>query len=234
VLAVGDAAFQKKCMGKMGEVAEHGRTVLLVSHNMAVVRSLCSRGIVLNKGRVTFSGSIERAVVAYNEALALPHQAASHSEVEFSDIRVNAHASGAIAYSEPFEVTCQLDVHIPMTAFILCCTIDDGNGEPIVVGTTTAAELRGGIEAGTYELRVMFPTLWLKPGVYALHFKLVGTVLGPGNGRFLSDSVTLDVVGNGPSGKIRGYLTPEIQWGIQPARPAVQQNIGESTKPVEV
>ena len=50
VLAVGDAAFQKKCLGKMGEVAREGRTVLFVSHNLAAVRSLCTRGIVLDRG----------------------------------------------------------------------------------------------------------------------------------------------------------------------------------------
>ncbi|MFQ3674821.1 MAG: ABC transporter ATP-binding protein, partial [Aggregatilineales bacterium] len=52
VLAVGDAEFQKKCLGKMSEVAGEGRTVLFVSHNMAAVRSLCNRGIVLAEGSV--------------------------------------------------------------------------------------------------------------------------------------------------------------------------------------
>jgi lipopolysaccharide transport system ATP-binding protein len=47
VLAVGDVAFQKKCLGKMGDVAKAGRTVLFVSHNMAVIQTLCSRGICL-------------------------------------------------------------------------------------------------------------------------------------------------------------------------------------------
>ena len=51
VLAVGDAAFQKKCLGKMGEVAKEGRTVLFVSHNMAAVQSLCRSGIVLHRAR---------------------------------------------------------------------------------------------------------------------------------------------------------------------------------------
>ena len=65
VLAVGDAAFQKKCLGKMGEVAGEGRTVLFVSHNMAVTQALCRRGIVLERGRVTFDGSIQDAVATY-------------------------------------------------------------------------------------------------------------------------------------------------------------------------
>src|SRR5512138_980696 len=52
VLAVGDAAFQKKCLGKMGTVARHGRTVLFVSHNMGAVVSLCSRALLLDAGRL--------------------------------------------------------------------------------------------------------------------------------------------------------------------------------------
>src|SRR6267143_1879403 len=54
VLAVGDAAFQKKCLGKMGNVAKEGRTVLFVSHNMGAIQRLCSRGIVLERGRAVF------------------------------------------------------------------------------------------------------------------------------------------------------------------------------------
>jgi lipopolysaccharide transport system ATP-binding protein len=64
VLAVGDAAFQKKCLGKMGEVAKEGRTVLFVSHNMAAVLSLCEKAILLDSGRVMKDG-ISREVVEY-------------------------------------------------------------------------------------------------------------------------------------------------------------------------
>jgi lipopolysaccharide transport system ATP-binding protein len=65
VLAVGDAEFQKKCLGKMSDVAHEGRTVLFVSHNMAAVENLCSRGIVLEKGCVTFAGRQIEAIEYY-------------------------------------------------------------------------------------------------------------------------------------------------------------------------
>jgi lipopolysaccharide transport system ATP-binding protein len=65
VLAVGDAAFQQKCLGKMGRVAKEGRTVLFVSHNMGAVRALCSRGIVLQDGTVRFVGFTSEAITAY-------------------------------------------------------------------------------------------------------------------------------------------------------------------------
>ncbi len=65
VLAVGDMAFQKKCLGKMSEVSRGGRTVLFVSHNMAAVESLCQRGIVLEQGQLVFDGSSKEAVEFY-------------------------------------------------------------------------------------------------------------------------------------------------------------------------
>lgn len=65
VLAVGDAAFQKKCLGKMGAVAKEGRTVLFVSHNMGAVRNLCQQGIVLRNGRVAYQGGANDAVDFY-------------------------------------------------------------------------------------------------------------------------------------------------------------------------
>jgi lipopolysaccharide transport system ATP-binding protein len=68
VLAVGDAEFQKKCLGKMGEVSKgEGRTVLFVSHNMAAVRSLCGKGIVLKYGSLNFTGNAIEAVSSYQK-----------------------------------------------------------------------------------------------------------------------------------------------------------------------
>jgi len=65
VLAVGDAAFQKKCLGKMNEVAHQGRTVLFVSHNMSVVQDLCTQGLLLERGRVRESSSLNEAISLY-------------------------------------------------------------------------------------------------------------------------------------------------------------------------
>jgi lipopolysaccharide transport system ATP-binding protein len=65
VLAVGDSEFQKKCLGKMSEVAVGGRTVLFVSHNLGAVRSLCSRAIVLANGKLIASGPAEQAIDVY-------------------------------------------------------------------------------------------------------------------------------------------------------------------------
>jgi lipopolysaccharide transport system ATP-binding protein len=68
VLAVGDADFQKKCLGKMNDVSKgEGRTVLFVSHNMAAVKSLCTRGIVLENGTLKFDGGVDDALTIYSD-----------------------------------------------------------------------------------------------------------------------------------------------------------------------
>jgi lipopolysaccharide transport system ATP-binding protein len=81
VLAVGDAAFQKKCLGKMGSVAKEGRTVLFVSHNMAAIRSLCHRAILLQTGRQAMSGPATSVVESY-----LAQGAAGRSERVWRDV----------------------------------------------------------------------------------------------------------------------------------------------------
>lgn len=66
VLAVGDAEFQKKCLGKMGDISKgEGRTVLFVSHNMAAVKQLCNNGLLLENGKVSFSGNISEVISNY-------------------------------------------------------------------------------------------------------------------------------------------------------------------------
>jgi lipopolysaccharide transport system ATP-binding protein len=65
VLAVGDALFQEKCIGKMGEISREGRTVLFVSHNLTAVKALCTRAIVIEEGRIIFTGDVNDAVEFY-------------------------------------------------------------------------------------------------------------------------------------------------------------------------
>jgi lipopolysaccharide transport system ATP-binding protein len=84
VLAVGDVGFQRKCIGKMSEVANEGRTVLFVSHNMAVIQALCRRGIVLEAGMLQEDTTIEEAVKSYLRSVEL---SASADLVHRSDRR---------------------------------------------------------------------------------------------------------------------------------------------------
>ena len=73
VLAVGDAEFQRKCLGKMGEVARGGRTVLFVSHNLGAVRQLCARSMLLNNGRISLDGKTNKAIEVYSNSKEMPN-----------------------------------------------------------------------------------------------------------------------------------------------------------------
>lgn len=95
VLAVGDAEFQKKCLGKMGEISKgEGRTVLFVSHNIAAVKSLCNKGIVLENGKVTYSGSSDNAIThylqgdLYNHRLIDIKERSGNKKVLFKSVKV--------------------------------------------------------------------------------------------------------------------------------------------------
>ena len=106
VLAVGDAAFQKKCLGKMGELARNGRTVLFVSHNMGIMQSLCQRGIFLDDGVVACDDTAERAASFYlsqleaaaNESLAERTDRSGLGIVRFHEIEItsNSDARGVL------------------------------------------------------------------------------------------------------------------------------------------
>ena len=81
VLAVGDVAFQRKCIDKMRDVAkQEGRTVLYVSHNMSTIRRLCDRCVVMDKGRIIFVGDVEQAIELY---LSNTHEQWSENQTEF-------------------------------------------------------------------------------------------------------------------------------------------------------
>jgi len=157
VLAVGDAAFQKKCMGKMGQVSRQGRTVLFVSHNMTAVKSLCTRAILIEGGRVALDGNVDEVVNRYLDGGAdmartglIPDDAPRYQDVpdeaclrsvtltDLSGREVNQ-----LYFGQPFRVSCVCDVlkDIPDGLFevsistpdgiqVTCSTTMDGGKEP--------------------------------------------------------------------------------------------------------
>jgi lipopolysaccharide transport system ATP-binding protein len=104
VLAVGDATFQKKCLGKMGDVARQGRTVLVVSHNMASILSLCQRAVMLKFGTVDRVGPVQETVHAYLEtskpeevvALSDRHDREGDGSVRYESIAIENSEGGSI------------------------------------------------------------------------------------------------------------------------------------------
>src|SRR6202044_1123955 len=85
VLAVGDAAFQKKCLGKMQDVSKGGRTVLFVSHNIQAIRQLCTRGVYMERGRALLSGPVGEAIARY-----LDNNGAGAADISLEDYARNS------------------------------------------------------------------------------------------------------------------------------------------------
>jgi len=113
VLAVGDAQFQKKCLGKMGEVGNEGRTILFVSHNMRALQNLCKAGIVLDKGTITYLGLIGEAIRFYTEKRSYFLHDIAPVELEKPFYREVFLEQGGkkvsvVAINKPFAIRCKI------------------------------------------------------------------------------------------------------------------------------
>lgn len=142
VLAVGDASFQKKCLGRMGQVSREGRTVLFVSHNMTAVKSLCDRAVMLEKGKVLLDGSVDDVVDAYLTAGTdmartgiipddAPRYSDMHDTARFRSVRLLDIDGGDLSqlyYKQPFKVefVCDVMKDIPDGHFEISISTVDG------------------------------------------------------------------------------------------------------------
>jgi lipopolysaccharide transport system ATP-binding protein len=214
VLAVGDTAFQKKCMGKMDEVSRAGRTILFVSHNMAAVRSMCTRGIVLSHGKLIFDGDVGTAIHHYNQSLSDVPQESGGRQVDFTHLTVNNEIAGTIEPGQPFTVRAKLHIREAIPGYRLFCIVQDGDNQVVAHPRTDSNELPQLSTPGVHDIALHFPPLWLRPGVFSVHFKLMATTLDTGKARYVSDTIMLDVASMVPSEMLLGYLTPDTQWEV--------------------
>jgi lipopolysaccharide transport system ATP-binding protein len=176
VLAVGDAAFQQRCVGKMGEVSRSGRTVLFVSHNAAAVENLCTRGIVLHHGRVDFDGTQTAALAHYasrfantgGDLRARTDRAgtgeARITAVEFRDAQ--GRSTKAITSADPVEVWIHYECAAPLPKLTANMTITTPVGAPLITQSNnfTAQPLENPPARGSLVCRL--ETLPLIEGTY--------------------------------------------------------------------
>ncbi len=182
VLAVGDAQFQKKCLGKMQQLsAGGGHTVLFVSHNIAAVAALCSSGLLLRKGRLVTQGPVGEVIAAYAAEMrpACEGFYAGSRRGKPSGCRIvdawlvvdGAHA-GRMDWDSPFEIVMEVDVEREITLSPEYL-IRDTNGAPILfspTGLQQGVALRLG--AGRHRITAACPALRLATGMYAIDLKL--------------------------------------------------------------
>lgn len=219
VLAVGDAAFQRKCIGRIGEVAEDGRTVLFVSHNMGAIRSLCQKGLVLDNGKVAYAGDIGKSIESYFQMTnATPAPDAGASRNGFGPISLS-NGRSSIEQREGFEVSTTLKVPEESAGFTLLCLLEDASQRTMFHLRIDSSEFRvSGAAGDPFAIRLKLPPLWLEPGMYSLYFKAL--VWGQqGQSRIVSDIFHLDV--GGVSSGWNAVLSPRGEWSVDPVREIV-------------
>ncbi len=226
VLAVGDAAFQKKCLGKMGDVAHEGRTVLFVSHNMGAIQNLCESAILLEKGKIAQQGTTHIVVQGYFQ---------SHSEIEETDLRVhkgrrpgsdtvlqrlrifaNDFETTNIPMGDNLRIEVSFERDLPIQNIRFGIAIEDAMGQRLLAFSPSlqAPNLTNTpICSGTFVCNI--PQIRLLPGLY-----FVTLIIGNGTsdldridqaGQFIVEAA--DVFGTGFSPEpSHGIYYQEVKW----------------------
>ncbi len=175
VLAVGDAAFQKKCLGKMNDVTGQGRTVLFVSHNMDAIQKLCNKGIFLQKGKLIDSGPINSVVQKYLEVnsagssyydIELPkdvHELPAYAyRVALED--ESGKPAAEIVLGKKWQVRISFKVVRKTNNFVIALGISSMLDQPLQTTWAPAQDL----EPGNYEVVFKNPDLIYTDGQYKL------------------------------------------------------------------
>jgi len=187
VLAVGDLNFQKKCLGKMEEVANAGRTVLFVSHRMEAIRALCSRTVLLQEGHVVLDGPTSETIQAYHQLLReteftehsgihdTEHRRGSGS-ARFTDISVvNSDGRETFTFEVGEDVRLVLDYEVlaPVACLYVMLGIRTNRTREFVTTSRRHAISESPLPAGVSgTVQMVLPSLKIRPGEYPLYFGL--------------------------------------------------------------
>lgn len=225
VLAVGDLEFQKKCLNKMEDVATEGRTVLFVSHNMGSIKELCQTALVLKNGEIDFHGNVVPAIEHYSRNILNVHYEKNFSKQTSGWVKIfinDETAECRVNNNESFEITADLVLPEDISHAVIHCFIKDTEGNQIVHSKQLDFKQ---IEKGKHRITAQVPPLYLKPGVYTLHFKLKGDTKTKLTERYISERLILDVTDktNMFDGKFRAALLPPFEWSIASARTAKEK-----------
>lgn len=228
VLAVGDAGFQQKCLGKMGTVAKEGRTVLFVSHNMGAIAQLCGRAVQLEKGRLKRSGSAGEVVAAYLSSVAGTELTSSWSDessnpngadVQFRSARlmsIDEQPLSLTSFHESPLVEIAYEVKAPIRNLSVTCLLYDSMSNLVFESMDTdMPEWNGCVrEPDVYRATTKIPSSLLKPGRYQISF--AAFVEGVRVFARLDRVLTFDVSGVGYTlqPKRSGIISPVLKWKV--------------------
>lgn len=225
VLAVGDAEFQKKCLGKMRDVAGEGRTVLFVSHNLGAIKELCNKCVVLRDGQIDFQGPTTQGLMHYTQAQIQGETSARGTG--WSGVRVCNNADelpGPISNAETISVEAELILPIGFEWCVFYFLAYDTNGNGLIHNFANNVDLGiSRLAAGKYHIRAEVPPLWLVPNLYMLQLKLIASTATGREEKYFSERIVLDITDRTKqsSGKVRATLLPPVRWSVTPQPTAV-------------
>jgi lipopolysaccharide transport system ATP-binding protein len=181
VLAVGDSNFQRKCLGKMKDVAGHGRTILFVSHDMAAVRRLCPRSVLLEGGRIVAAGPTEDVVPRYlgNESVVLPPgvhrdvttapRSCTNGDARFVGLTYHgADSDTGLVSGGPLNVELEIRATARQTVDSLAVWIMDRSGLRLIDADTIALGENLVLNEGMNRIALRIDQVHLNPGTYVL------------------------------------------------------------------
>jgi lipopolysaccharide transport system ATP-binding protein len=179
VLAVGDAAFQQKCLGRMRAVSREGRTVLFVSHNMQAVSTLCNRGVVLRGGQVAFVGTADEAVHRYLSEARDSRETGWLGSAGDEDARLLATSlegghEGLFRTDEPLKVRVRYQVLRPILGLVCAVEIYNQLQQRLVYSAVDDAQAPPPqtVAPGVYAWELVIPPNTFAAGAYRIEFDL--------------------------------------------------------------
>jgi lipopolysaccharide transport system ATP-binding protein len=237
VLAVGDAQFQKKCLGKMEEVGKEGRTVLFVSHNMATISSLCEKGILLNAGKLIYHGLVSSAIHSYYANMEGPGVAvfkANRSEKRVGDevvelisariINAMKESTAEIQIDESFSVEMEYWVKKGAESLTPAFHFYREDGSCAFVCTDATLDFSGKLKSqpAVYKSTCKIPGNFLNEGIYFIGVS-VGTYRISKNHFFEKNTLQVNVVDRlfniitrgEYGGPIIGAVRPALTWTLE-------------------
>ena len=222
VLAVGDAQFQKKCLGKMKETGSQGRTVIFVSHNLAAVKSLCNSAISLSKGKIVRAGPVASVVDEYlGHGFRNTHElswaddepAPGNENVTVHKIMVSAQGNpqAALTVATALQVELSYSLLLDDVLFYASFHFRTISGECIFVSAQAPQQVR----KGRYSSVCHIPANLLNTGTYTLHIYFVrdgNTVLFEMENPLVFEVQDDRRVANSWMGELPGAVRPKLQW----------------------
>ena len=196
VLAVGDAEFQKKCLGKMGEVADHGRTVLFVSHNLGALLGICQKAVLLDCGRMQHAGEVGETVEQYRLSMHTSSAGINArafvgplKSICFEALRVNGRNGApfsAASSSDELAIVVEGSALADLPNFTCALALYSGGMRLLTLHDDPKPLLKG-----PFEVRFTLPEQFLRPGSYSV--ALGGRVTTDGDWTWAMEVSTLEI-----------------------------------------